>query len=289
MNILVTGGKGQLGLELQELSGDYDGYSFLFTDKEELDITSSGQVLSFFRKHKPDILINCAGYTDVEKAEDDIGTAMLVNAKGAGILAEACSKSSCLMIHVSTDYVFNGNKCKPYSETDSAGPGSVYGKSKLEGELEVIFNASRSVIIRTSWLYSVYGENFLKKILERAKKKEGLKVVFDQVGSPTYASDLARAIMEILPLIPTKARGVIYNYSNEGVCSWYDFARAVLEIAGLECDVEAVLSDSVKTRARRPHYSVLDKSRIKRDFGINVPYWRDSLALCLSRLTAFAR
>ncbi len=285
MNVLVTGSKGQLGLELSELSKDYKEYSFLFTDKEELDITSAKQVKGYFDKHKPGILINCAGYTAVDKAEDDIGGAMLVNARGAGILAGACSVSSCLMVHISTDYVFDGNGCKPYGESHSASPRSVYGKSKLEGELEVIFNAKRSVIIRTSWLYSPYGQNFLKTIINKASRGEDLRVVFDQVGSPTYASDLARAIMDILPLIPETARGEICNYSNEGVCSWYDFARAAVELAGIDCKIEAVLSNEFKTRAKRPHYSVLDKSRIKKNFGIKVPYWRDSLALCLKRLT----
>ncbi len=283
MKILVTGSKGQLGFALQELARSYEKYQFVFVDKDVLDISSAGAVEDFFKQHKPDVLINCAGYTAVDAAEGDVQEAMLVNARGAGILAEAAGSASALMVHISTDYVFDGKGYRPYTERDPANPKTVYGKSKLEGELEVIFNAKRSVIIRTSWLYSRHGHNFMKTVLNKAGTEKFLRVVFDQTGTPTYADDLAAAIMHMLPRVPSRTRGEIYNFSNEGVCSWYDFARAIVDIRGLECKIIPVLSREFKTAAARPHYSVLDKSRIKKDFDLEIPYWRDSLQRCLGR------
>ncbi len=283
MKILVTGSKGQLGQALEHLAPSFPKYQFVCVDKDVLDISSPGDVKGFFKQHKPDVLINCAAYTLVDAAEDNVQEAMLVNARGAGILAEAAVRASALMVHISTDYVFDGQGHRPYKESDSANPRTVYGKSKLEGELEVLFNAKHSVIIRTSWLYSRYGHNFMKTILNKARTGGSLRVVFDQTGTPTNADDLAAAIMQVLPNVPSGARGEVYNFSNEGVCSWYDFAGAIVEIMDLKCAIIPVLTSEFNLPAARPHYSVLDKSRIKKDFGLVIPHWRDSLRRCLDR------
>lgn len=283
MKILVTGSKGQLGQALEQLAPSFSKHQFVLVDKDVLDICSPGDVKGFFKQHKPDVLVNCAAYTSVDAAEENVQEAMLVNARGAGILAEAAARASALMVHVSTDYVFDGKGHRPYTESDSANPRTVYGKSKLEGELEVLFNAKHSLIIRTSWLYSRYGHNFMKTILNKARTEDSLRVVFDQTGSPTNADDLAAAIMQVLSNVPPGARGEIYNFSNEGVCSWYDFAMAITDIMGMKCTIVPVLSGEFKTPAARPHYSVLDKSRIKKDFDLVIPHWRDSLRRCLDR------
>lgn len=283
-NILVTGGKGQLGQTLQDLASAYGQYNFRFTDKEELDVTSAEDVKRYLKNNPCDCLINCAGYTSVDGAEDDSAAASLLNAKAAGILAEATAKKGALMVHLSTDYVFDGKKSRPYSEGDSANPRSVYGKSKLDGEIEVIFNAKRAIIIRTSWLYSSHGKNFVKTIREKAGEEKEIKVVVDQIGTPTSASDLGMAILHMLPTIPSRMRGEIFNYSNEGVASWYDVAMAVVEMEGLDCKVIPVMTREVSSRAERPHYSVLDKSRIKKEYALQIPHWRNSLRVCLDAL-----
>lgn len=284
MKILVTGGKGQLGQALREVSAAYNNYQFLFTDKEELDITDESAVKPFFKNNKPDCVINCAGYTAVDLAEEEMADAKLLNARGAAVLSEAAAGINALMVQISTDYVFDGTSHRPYTEHDPASPKSVYGKTKLDGEVEVILNSTRSVIIRTSWLYAPYGHNFVKTILQKAQTGKELRVVCDQIGNPTYAPDLAKAICDMLPAIPSKTRGEIYHYSNEGVCSWFDFAKAITEIKGLDCKITPVMSKEYKTAAARPHYSVLDKSRIRKEYGLDIPYWRDSLRLCLERL-----
>ncbi len=285
MNILVTGSNGQLGCELRKLAKSYEQFVFVFTDKEELDIRSEHALNKFFKQNKVDCVVNCAGFTAVDGAEDNIAAANELNMRGAGFLAAACTEAGALLIHISTDYVFNGQAgCKPYKETDVAKPRSVYGKSKLEGELEVIFNAQRSVIFRTSWLYSSFGHNFVKTILNKAKSEQELRVVYDQVGAPTYAADLAKTILDIIPLLPEKIRGKIYNYSNEGVCSWYDFAHAIIEMEGIDCQVSPVLTAEFKQLAQRPHYSVLDKTAIKTDYHIDIPHWRDGLRRCLEAI-----
>ncbi len=284
MKILVTGSKGQLGQSLREASVFYDNDQFLYTDKEELDITDAAAVEKFFKKNKPECIINCAGYTAVDRAEQDMAEAKLLNTRGAAILSEAAAGAKALMVQISTDYVFDGQGHRPYTEQDSASPKSVYGKTKLDGELEVILNSKRSVIIRTSWLYAPYGDNFVKTILQKARTEKELRVVCDQIGNPTYAPDLAKAICDMLPAIPSKTRGEIYHYSNEGVCSWYDFAKAIVEMKGMDCVITPVLSKDFKTAAARPHYSVLDKSRIKKEYGLQIPYWRDGLRRCLERL-----
>ncbi len=284
MNILVTGSKGQLGSELRDLEKDYSQYTFFFTDIEDLDITQEERIYKFIKTNKIEVVINCAGYTAVDKAENDKPQAMLLNATAVKYMAQACNKAGCLLFHISTDYVFEGKSHKPYTENDTASPKSIYGKTKLDGEIEVIFNAKRAIIIRTSWLYSSYGNNFVKTILKKARENKELKVVFDQIGTPTYARDLAKTILQIIPKVPTKIRTEIYNFSNEGVTSWYDLAQAIVDTKKLDCHIEPVLSKDFPTEAQRPFYSVLNKARIKKDFGITIPHWRKSLMECLQKL-----
>ena len=284
MNILVTGGNGQLGSELKDLSVGYPSYHFIFADKEELDITQVEVVQKFLKKNKVECVINCAGYTAVESAEDNQDRATLVNATAVRYLAEATAKTGALLIHISTDYVFDGKHFRPYTEQDKANPKTVYGKTKFDGEIEVIFNAKRALIIRTSWLYSAHGSNFVKTVIDKAQKDDELRVVFDQTGTPTYAADLARAILDIIPKVPPRIRTEVYNYSHEGVASWYDFAKTIVELRGIDCKITPILSKEIQTKAIRPHYSVLDKSRIKKDFDLVIPHWRDGLIRCLELL-----
>lgn len=284
MHILVTGGNGQLGTELKELQQKYQEHHFFFTDIRELDITDGEAVYQFMKKNKINCLINAAAYTAVDQAEDNPEQAQLINALAVGRLAEAAARRDALMVHISTDYVFDGKQFRPYTENDTASPRTSYGKSKLNGELEVLFNAKRALIIRTSWLYSRHGNNFVKTILKLAQEKKELKVVCDQIGSPTWAHDLAVTIMEVIPRLPARMRTEIYNYSNEGAASWYDFAKALVDMRQLDCKIIPVLSSEMKSLAVRPHYSLLDKSRIKKDFGLEIPYWRDSLRLCLDNM-----
>lgn len=284
MNLLVTGSNGQLGSEFRDLAPAYPAFRFFFTDKEELDVTDGEAVLRYLKKQGIDCLVNCVGYTAVDRAEDDRAGASLLNTLAARVLAEATAKAGAIMVHVSTDYVFEGKGFRPYTEGDTANPKTIYGKTKLEGEIEVIFNAKKALIIRTSWLYSTYGHNFLKTILEKCRTEKELRVVYDQVSTPTYARDLAKAILDIIPRVPQKIRAEVYNYSNEGVGSWYDFAKAILEISGLDCKLVPVLSKDIQAAAIRPHYSVLDKSRIKKDFQLEIPHWRDSLRECMQKV-----
>ena len=288
MNILVTGANGQLGNELREISGDFTGYRFFFTDVDDLNIADSNAVNDFFEKNRIQTVINCAAYTAVDKAESDEDTATLINAVAVGYLAKACDKANATLIHVSTDYVLDGCACKPYSEDHPTAPASAYGRSKLAGE-KAALSTPKSVVIRTSWLYSPFGANFVKTMLRLGKERETLSVVFDQVGTPTYAADLAQAIMTIAGQTKNgepfnvEKRGV-FNYSNEGVCSWYDFAHEIMQQAGLKCDVKPIETKDYPTPATRPHYSVLNKDRIKTAYGLKIPHWKDSLSKCLSVL-----
>lgn len=284
MQILVTGSNGQLGNELRDISVQYKEYKFIFTDISELDITSGDSINSFFSSHKVDCVINCAGYTAVEQAESDQSGANLLNAKAVSYLADAAAAQGAVFFHISTDYVFDGKNHRPYTEHDTPSPLSAYGKSKLNGELELIFNPGKNIILRTSWLYSGYGHNFVKTILGKAANGDELRVVKDQIGTPTYAADLAAAILFIIPRLPSKFRTVIYNYSNEGVASWYDFAHAILELKGLNNKVFPVLSREFKTAAARPLYSLLDKARICNDFDLHIPHWRNGLRRCLEKM-----
>lgn len=265
---LVTGAAGQLGTELRVLLKD----SAIYVDRKELDISSETDVKRFFQQNRFDCIINCAAYTAVDKAEDEPLLADAVNHLGAKWLAKY---GNCI-VHISTDYVFDGTHSKPYLEDDLTHPVSVYGQSKLKGEQAVLKNAGTAAIIRTAWLYSAHGNNFLKTMLRLGKEREHLNVVSDQVGSPTFAGDLAKAIVKILPQIKTGKKN-IYHYTNEGVCSWYDFAHAITKIAGLSCKVNPIESKNYPTKATRPFYSVLNKEKIKYDFKLDIPHWHDAL------------
>jgi dTDP-4-dehydrorhamnose reductase len=284
MKILVTGSKGQLGSEIRELAGNYPQYLFLYTDVDELDITDETAVDGYLAANNPEVIINCAAYTEVDKAETDEEAAFSINANAPANLAKAAKKYHALLVHISTDYVFDGNTCSPLSETASTNPVSVYAMSKFAGELEIQKHAGKALIIRTSWLYSAFGNNFVKTILKYGVERGKLNVVFDQIGTPTYAYDLARTILDILPAA-TKTSGIqIYHYSNEGVASWYDFAVAIVELAGIECKINPIETWDYPLPATRPFYSVLNKHKIKEKFAIEIPYWRHSLIHCLKRL-----
>ena len=284
MKILLTGADGQLGNEIRYLSGSYPQYEFLYTDFGDLDITIARDVDQFFADHRPEVVINCAAYTSVDKAETEEASAYMVNSKAPGILAMASSKYNCLLFHVSTDYVFEGTGHRPLLETDTASPQSVYGKSKLAGEKAVSNFASRGIILRTSWLYSAYGNNFVKTILKRGREQGALNIVSDQVGTPTYAHDLAKIILDMIPQAISFKGVQIFHFSDEGIASWYDFANAIVEISGIDCKVIPISTQEYPLPAERPCYSVLDKSKLKKQFKIEIPYWRESLKHCLGRL-----
>lgn len=279
-NILVTGSKGQVGSELQELSNAYE-YSFYFTDRDSLDITDKESIVSFVEEKNIDVIINSAAYTAVDKAEEEVELANNVNHIAVQYLAEVAKERGIKLIHISTDYVFNGRNFRPYVESDKTDPNGVYGRTKLAGE-EVMqeINPHNSIIIRTSWVYSSFGANFVKTMLRLGKERDSLGVIFDQVGTPTYARDLAKAILEILPQIESSSVE-IYNYSNEGVLSWYDFAKEIMRMAKIECVVSPIETKEYPTPASRPHYSLLNKAKIKEKFHIEIPFWKDSLDDCL--------
>ena len=279
-NILVTGANGQLGSEIRALHADYP-YNFFFTDKTELDITDKNAAEEFIERIGVDTIINCAAYTAVDKAETDKEGAECINHLAVKNLAEISKKRDIQLIHISTDYVFDGKNYKPYNEDDTPNPNGIYGKTKLEGEKAMMqINPKDSVIIRTSWVYSSYGTNFVKTMLRLGKEKESLGVIFDQVGTPTYARDLAKAILEIMPKLKNE-KVEIYNYSNEGVLSWYDFAKEIMRMAKLNCKIDPIETKEYPTPAERPHYSLLNKSKIKKEFDITIPFWKDSLDECL--------
>ena len=282
-NILVTGSNGQLGSEIKELSASYD-YNFFFTTKEDLDITSEDKILNFIKNNNINTIINCAAYTAVDMAESEQESADLVNRKAIKKLAKISKEKNVKLVHISTDYVFDGKNFKPYCEEFQTNPNSVYGQTKLDGELEMLkINPYNSIIIRTSWVYSSYGNNFVKTMLKLGKDRDELGVIFDQVGTPTYARDLAKTILDILPNVSNK-KVEIYNYSNEGVLSWYDFAKEIMRMAKLNCKINPIETFQYPTPALRPHYSLLNKSKIKKDFNITIPYWKDSLDECLKKL-----
>ncbi len=285
--ILVTGSYGQLGNELNLLARDFDSYSFVFTDVDSLDITSSPAISEFFNRHQFSYVVNCAAYTAVDKAESDRTTAAMVNSLAPGLLAANSLATGARMIHISTDYVFDGKSNVPYKETDQVNPVNFYGQTKLDGEYACLENNPESIIIRTSWLYSSFGKNFVKTIRRIANEGKPFKVVFDQTGTPTYAADLAQVILGIIKSAEDNtAKFVpgIYHYSNEGVCSWYDFALAVLEFSGIGCRIDPVETSEFPTPAKRPVYSVLNKAKIRNTFGIEIPYWRTSLLNCMEKI-----
>lgn len=282
MNILVTGCNGQLGNEIQLLEKGNGKHVFFNTDVNELDITDENAINAFVDANNIDGIINCAAYTAVDKAESNEALCHTLNATAPGYLAAAMGKRGGWMVHVSTDYVFDGTKHTPYSETDPTCPDSVYGRTKLEGEQLVRQHCERAMIVRTAWLYSIFGNNFVKTMIRLGKEKTELGVIFDQIGTPTYARDIAVAIMTAVEkgIIPG-----IYHFSNEGVTSWYDFTKAIHRIAGISgCHVRPIHTEEYPTPARRPHYSVLDKTKIKATYNIEVPYWEESLAECISKL-----
>jgi len=283
-NILVTGSKGQLGNEIQKLASSYPSFKFYFTDVEELDITKLEQLDKFFIENKIDFIINCAAYTAVDKAETDRKLADLINVTAVKYLAEVSKKFKTTLIHISTDYIFDGRNYKPYVETDKPDPISYYGQTKLNGEIQVEKYAGNAIIIRTSWLYSGFGNNFVKTMIKYGNERDSLKVVDDQVGTPTYAVDLAKAILKIIPELKNINGIEIYNFSNEGAISWYDFAEAIMKLKNINCKIIPIESKDYPTLAPRPFYSILNKAKIKNDFSIEIPYWLDSLEKCLTEL-----
>ena len=277
MTLLITGANGQLGRELRTLLDGDSRFDPTYTDVEELDITSPEAVDNMVNRLTPDYIINCAAYTAVDRAEDDEATALLINARAVEILATAAARVGARMIHVSTDYVFDGNGNRPYREDDAPHPVSAYGRTKLAGEqvLQRIL-PEQSVILRTAWLYSPHGKNFVKTMLELGRTRDQLRVVYDQVGSPTLASDLARAIITVMTA--AEWHPGIYHYTNEGAISWYDFTKAIHRLAGITtCNVQPCLSSEFPAKAHRPAYSVLDKTKFKATFGVTVPYWEEAL------------
>ena len=275
-NILITGSNGQLGLELQVLSKNYP-YNFFFRDKSSLDITDKEQLKDFISDNSINVIINTAAYTAVDKAEEYKDSADRVNHLAVKYLAEIAKYKKIKFIHISTDYVFNGENFKPYTEDDKTNPNSIYGVTKLAGENAMqSINPQNSIIIRTSWVYSSFGNNFVKTMLRLGQKRDSIGVIYDQVGTPTYAKDLAKAILDIIPKIINK-RVQIYNYTNEGVLSWYDFAKEIMRMTKLKCYITPIETKEYPTPASRPHYSLLNKSKMKKEFGIMIPYWKDSL------------
>ena len=293
MNILVTGANGQLGNEIRILTGD-SRHNYIYTDVVEaegnrttmLDITNAEEVKAMVANHNVDVIINCAAYTNVDAAEDNEALAEKLNSEAPAILANAMAETGGLLVHISTDYVFGGEPYNtPCREDQKGTPTGVYGATKLRGEQRITASGCKYLIIRTAWLYSEFGKNFVKTMLNLTSTKPQLKVVFDQTGTPTYAYDLAKAIVEIVESKKYEGNEGIYHYSNEGVCSWYDFTKMIAEMAGhTECDIQPCHSSEFPSKVVRPSYSVLDKSKIKAVFGLTIPYWTDSLRICIQNI-----
>ncbi|MEO1261545.1 MAG: dTDP-4-dehydrorhamnose reductase [Bacteroidota bacterium] len=288
--ILVTGAKGQVGQEFQLLSKKYLNLDFTFVDLAELDITDMDAVRLFFEKNNFNYCINCAAYTAVDKAENHPDLAEKVNVKGVEYLAENCNKNKVHLFHLSTDYVYHSGKNQPFNEGDKPSPKGVYGKTKLAGDEVALRNNVNTTIIRTSWVYSTFGNNFVKTMIRLGTERDELKIIFDQIGTPTYARDIAKAIMNLIEKTENqdvnkgKLNG-IFHFSNEGVASWYDFAKAIFEIKNIDCKIYPIETKDYPTPASRPHFSLLNKAKIKTVFGIEIPYWRDSLQACLREMS----
>ena len=290
--VLVTGANGQLGSEMQKLSVHYPEYEFLFVTRNELPIDDEKALANFFSTQRIDYCVNCAAYTAVDKAETDSEKAFIINGFAVGNLAKYCKSQGAPFIHISTDYVFDGTGTSPYKEADTVNPVNLYGASKLKGEQLAIEHNPDSIIIRTSWVYSFSGNNFVKTMLRLMKERESIQVVSDQMGCPTYAADLASAIMQIIDqlkqspsiLNQVRAIGQIFNYSNQGVINWYQFALAIKELSGSSCAVNPILSSQYPTPAKRPAYSVMDTSKIQQTFHLTIPNWKDSLQKCVKLL-----
>ena len=285
LNILITGANGQLGRSLQRLGG-VSPHNYICTDVAELDITDAGAVLRAVREQGIDVIVNCAAYTDVEKAEEAEARADLLNHKAAGNLAAAAKETGATLFHVSTDYVFDGTAHTPYTEDVTPSPLGAYGRTKLAGERAVMASGCRYLIFRTAWLYSEYGKNFLKTMLCLSSERERLQVVFDQIGTPTYAGDLALALFSIIEAGRYAGNEGVYHFTNEGVCSWYDFATEIAAAAGHDkCRIIPCHTSEFPTKATRPAYSVLDKTKFKETFRMDIPHWREAMIYCMKRLT----
>jgi dTDP-4-dehydrorhamnose reductase len=280
--VLVTGGKGQLATCISDLDKKIKDLKFLYVDFDELDITKKENVVSFFSNNKIDYCVNCAAYTAVDKAETEIELAKNVNEKGAQYLAETCNDSDAIFIQISTDFVFDGKSSVAYKEDEKASPLSVYGNTKLQGEIAVAKATKKHFILRTSWLYSEHGNNFLKTMLRLGNEKDKLNIVADQIGTPTYAGDLAALILKII--VDKNTDFGTYHYSNEGVASWYDFAKAIFQEAGKKIKILPIKTSAYPTPAKRPTFSVMDKSKIKNKLNIEIPYWKESMVKCLQML-----
>ena len=284
MKILITGSKGQLGNELRVLADEYPDFDFIYTDVDELDITDQLMVEAFFVENQPQVVINCAAYTAVDKAELNEATAYLINATAVENLSKSAASVGALMVQISTDYVFDGKSYLPYDESDKTNPLSAYGRTKLAGENAVLKFAGKGLILRTAWLYSAFGNNFVKTMTKYGIERDELKVVYDQVGTPTYARDLAKAILDIVPSAVQHTGTELFHYSNEGVASWYDFAKVIIAFSGISCDIKPILTKDYPLPAPRPNFSVLSKSKVKDIYKIQIPYWSDSVKDCIQRL-----
>lgn len=277
--ILITGSNGQLGNEMRVISSKYPEHNFIFTDVAELDICNKEAIDTFVKSQKVSIIVNCAAYTAVDKAEDDVELCYKINAEAVRNIGEVAQQNSIKVIHVSTDYVFDGTNHIPYTEDETVCPATIYGKSKLDGEKALLETCPQSVILRTSWLYSSFGNNFVKTMIKLGTERESLNVIFDQIGTPTYGADLAEAIMKIISFnefVPG-----IYHFSDEGACSWYDFTKSIHRIAGINCNVSPIETKDYPARTPRPHYSVLNKAKIKSTYGMIIPHWEESLEKCI--------
>jgi dTDP-4-dehydrorhamnose reductase len=286
--ILVTGSTGQLGQSIHSIRADYLDYDFVFASRQQLDLSNETSIADFFEHNTFDIVINCAAYTAVDKAESEPELANQINHFAIEQLANIAKQDHAKLIHISTDYVFSGNQCRPYIETDEVAPHGVYGKTKLQGEQALQKTLkTNAIIIRTSWLYSEYGNNFFKTMIKLGQDRDNLNVIFDQVGTPTYAKDLAKAIMSIIQsqeFNQTDFKTNIVHFSNEGVCSWYDFAKTIFELTNIQCQVSPIETLNYPTPATRPHFSVLNKAKIKKTYHLTIPYWKDSAKWCLTAL-----
>lgn len=285
LNILITGARGQLGSSLRQL-GSVSPNNYLATDVAELDITDAGAVLQTVKEQRIDVIVNCAAYTNVERAEEDEARADLLNHKAAAYLAAAAQETGATLIHVSTDYVFDGTAHTPYTEDGTPSPLGAYGRTKLAGERAVMASGCRYLIFRTAWLYSEYGNNFLKTMLRLTSERDTLQVVFDQIGTPTYAGDLALALFSIIESERYAGNEGVYHFTDEGVCSWYDFATEIAAAAGHDkCRIIPCHTSEFPTKATRPAYSVLDKTKFKETFRMDIPHWREAMIYCMKRLT----
>ncbi|MFK7972227.1 MAG: dTDP-4-dehydrorhamnose reductase [Bacteroidia bacterium] len=287
--ILVTGAHGQVGKALQQAASQWPSFTFLYTDRDTLDITDAQAVKTYFANHAITHVINCAAYTAVDKAETDVDLAQKINVTAPEILAKACVQKKARMIHISSDYVYHNSLDRPLLESDPTDPQSVYAQTKLDGDVAVLAVHGHNIILRTSWVYGQHGHNFVKTMMRLGAERDALSVVFDQIGTPTYTRDLADALLHIVAAdsngrVDKHELGGVYHYANEGVTSWYDFAHAIFELADIDCKLSPIRSAAYPTPAARPTYSVLDKNRFKATFGMEIPHWRDSLKHCLAAL-----